>query len=188
MAVASAGPYASLHPASDRQPCQYPTTQFLQAGCPFCRPTNSVKALKALTYKHNIIVSNRIQQHATSLSDTGTHICQLSQACTVWKQGLGWLTSQLSTLAYPSLCSKWIQISPKHRHFLSRTLFQTLNLANYSTFNWVMLNVTNAINLVQCCKLRHSMSTSICHKHHAVCLWWLKLNTHLAGSFPGQPE
>jgi len=26
---------------------QYPTTQFLQAGCPSCRPTNSVKALKA---------------------------------------------------------------------------------------------------------------------------------------------
>jgi len=23
------------------------TTQFLQAGCPFCHPTNSVKALKA---------------------------------------------------------------------------------------------------------------------------------------------
>jgi len=29
-------------------PCQHPTTQFLQAGCPSCRPTNSVKALKAL--------------------------------------------------------------------------------------------------------------------------------------------
>jgi len=25
-----------------------PTTQFLQAGCPSCRPTNSVKALKAI--------------------------------------------------------------------------------------------------------------------------------------------
>ena len=27
--------------------CQHPTTQFSQAGCPSCRPTNSVKALKA---------------------------------------------------------------------------------------------------------------------------------------------
>jgi len=46
--VTSAGPYASLHLASDRQQCQYYTTQsFLQAGCPSCRPTNSVKALKA---------------------------------------------------------------------------------------------------------------------------------------------
>ena len=47
MAVASAGPYASLHLAPDRQPHQHPTTLFLQAGCPSCRPTNSVKALKA---------------------------------------------------------------------------------------------------------------------------------------------
>ena len=48
MAVASAGPYASLHLAPDRQTRQHPTTRFfLQAGCPSCRPTNSVKALKA---------------------------------------------------------------------------------------------------------------------------------------------
>jgi len=33
-----------------RQPRQHPTTQFLQAGCPSCHPTNSVKALKATTY------------------------------------------------------------------------------------------------------------------------------------------
>ena len=48
MAVASAGPYASLHLAPDRQPRQHPTTRFLRAGCPSCRPTNSIKALKAL--------------------------------------------------------------------------------------------------------------------------------------------
>jgi len=47
VAVASAGPYASLHLAPHRQPHQHPITQFLQAGCPSCRPTNSVKALKA---------------------------------------------------------------------------------------------------------------------------------------------
>jgi len=47
VAVASAGPYASLHFAPDRQPHQHPTTLFLEAGCPSCRPTNSVKALKA---------------------------------------------------------------------------------------------------------------------------------------------
>ena len=50
MAVESAGPYASLHLAPDRYPLQHPTTQFLQAGCPSCRPTNSVKALKAITH------------------------------------------------------------------------------------------------------------------------------------------
>jgi len=48
VAVASAGPYASQHLAPVRKPCQYPTTQFFYgAGCPSCRPTNIVKALKA---------------------------------------------------------------------------------------------------------------------------------------------
>ena len=37
---ASAGPYASLHCASDKLPRQHP-------GCPSCHPTNCVKALKA---------------------------------------------------------------------------------------------------------------------------------------------
>jgi len=42
VAVASAGTDASLHLAPD----QHPTTQgFLQAGCPSCHPTNSIKAL-----------------------------------------------------------------------------------------------------------------------------------------------
>jgi len=47
VAVASAGPYASLQLDPDRLPRQHPTTQVLQAG-PSCRPTNSVKALKEL--------------------------------------------------------------------------------------------------------------------------------------------
>jgi len=51
VAVVSAGPYASLHLAPDRQPHQHPTTQFLQAGCPSCQPTNSVKALKVPALK-----------------------------------------------------------------------------------------------------------------------------------------
>jgi len=29
-----------------------PPLVFLQAGCPSCRPTNSVKALKAIIFKH----------------------------------------------------------------------------------------------------------------------------------------
>ena len=40
--------HASLQLASDRQPCQHPTTRFLQAGCLSCCPTNSIKALKAV--------------------------------------------------------------------------------------------------------------------------------------------
>jgi len=30
-----------------------PPLSFLQAGCPSCRPTNSIKALKALDYNNN---------------------------------------------------------------------------------------------------------------------------------------
>ena len=36
-----------IYTLAETQPCQHLTTQFLQAGCPSCRPTNSVKALKA---------------------------------------------------------------------------------------------------------------------------------------------
>jgi len=48
MAVESAGPYANnLHLTPDRQPHYTSSLNFLQAGCPSCRPTNSVKAPKA---------------------------------------------------------------------------------------------------------------------------------------------
>ena len=46
MALASAGPYASLHLAPDRQPRQNSTTQFFTGRMPFL-PPNRVKALKA---------------------------------------------------------------------------------------------------------------------------------------------
>ena len=47
MTVASAGPYASLHLIPDNY-ANIPPLSFLQAGCPSCRPTNSVKVLKIL--------------------------------------------------------------------------------------------------------------------------------------------
>jgi len=46
VAVASAGLYASLHLTPDNHDST-PPLSFLQAGCSSCRPTNSVKALKA---------------------------------------------------------------------------------------------------------------------------------------------
>jgi len=45
--MAPAGPYASLQLAPDRYHTSSSPLSFLQAGCPSCRPTNSVKALKA---------------------------------------------------------------------------------------------------------------------------------------------
>jgi len=50
VAVASAGPYASLHLIPDNHDDNIPPLSFLQAGCPSCHPTNSVKALKATLY------------------------------------------------------------------------------------------------------------------------------------------
>jgi len=48
VAVASAGPYASLNLAPYRQPCQHPTTQvFYRPDALPAAQTNSVKALKA---------------------------------------------------------------------------------------------------------------------------------------------
>ena len=39
--------HMQVHLAPDRLPHQHPTTQFLQAGCASCRPTNNLNALKA---------------------------------------------------------------------------------------------------------------------------------------------
>jgi len=62
VAVASAGPYANLHLAQTHNHASIPLLSFLQAGCPSCRPTNSIKALEALY--HDIILvlqQNRLQ-------------------------------------------------------------------------------------------------------------------------------
>jgi len=66
VAVISAGPYANyLHLAPDREPHQYLTTQFLQAGYSSCRPTNSVKALSVMESGH--------KRNAMSLSSRVIH-------------------------------------------------------------------------------------------------------------------
>jgi len=44
--MASTGPYANLHITRQITTLAPHHSVFLQAGCPSCRPTNSVKALK----------------------------------------------------------------------------------------------------------------------------------------------
>jgi len=111
VAVASAALYATLHLAPDRQQCQHPTTQFLQTGCPSCRPTNSVKALKAYT------TTTKNQQAA-------------AQAAT---SRIGAATWQI-TLAHPgySLCTPklpfmWGSRPPTNTRFLGPTRVDTIN-------------------------------------------------------------
>jgi len=74
VAVASARPYANLHLAPDRQPCKHPTTQFLEARCPSCNPTNSVKALKAPVY--NIAAAAAAATTSTTTIITATSTLQ----------------------------------------------------------------------------------------------------------------
>ena len=49
VAVASAGPYASLHLAPDRQPHQHPTTQFFTGRMPFLPPNQQRQSIEART-------------------------------------------------------------------------------------------------------------------------------------------
>jgi len=46
---------------------------FLQAGCPFCRPTNNVKALKAITAEPNVTYFG-IQNHAEISTQVVTNV------------------------------------------------------------------------------------------------------------------
>jgi len=65
----------SLHLASGRQPRQHPPLSLLQAGCPSCRPTNSVKALKACPLRDNseLFVESGLFSHITTIS--GAPVC-----------------------------------------------------------------------------------------------------------------
>ena len=46
-----------------------PPLKFLQAGCPSCLPTNSVKALKANKYNHNYYIFIFIHQAGSNINN-----------------------------------------------------------------------------------------------------------------------
>jgi len=48
VAVASAGPYASLHLAPDRQPHQHPTTLFFTGRMPFLPPNQQRQSTEGM--------------------------------------------------------------------------------------------------------------------------------------------
>ena len=52
VAVASAGPYASLHLAPDRQPRQHPTTQFITGRMPFLPPNQQRQCTEGMYVLH----------------------------------------------------------------------------------------------------------------------------------------
>ena len=51
MAVASAGPYASLHLAPDRYPRQYPTTLFFTGRMPFLPPNQQRQSTEGFVWR-----------------------------------------------------------------------------------------------------------------------------------------
>ena len=91
-----------------------PPLSFLQAGCPSCRPTNSVKVLKAYSHKHiaiNCTQTHRrptaLRSHTKSLSETTTVPALSSKPdahCCCCR-----LTDGHSTVTQTLLCILWRQ-------------------------------------------------------------------------------
>jgi len=70
VAVASAGPYASVHLAPESRLITTPASHHSGIlGCPSCHPANSVKALKAILLKE---IADKMQ----------TNICKIMSAKT----------------------------------------------------------------------------------------------------------
>ena len=71
MAVASAGPYASLHLAPDKQPRQHPTTQFFAGRMPFLPPNQQRQSTEG-TYLLHISNANSKVKTIQPTSNTVT--------------------------------------------------------------------------------------------------------------------
>ena len=74
MAVASARPYASLHLVQADSHASMSPLSFLQAGCPSCHPSNSVKAPNA---KITTVITRR-KIVCTLKSYEFIHLCMVS--------------------------------------------------------------------------------------------------------------
>jgi len=130
--VATAGPYASLYLTPDRKPRQHPTTQFLQAGCPSCRPTNCVKALdgegKFIKKENNIVIkeicswlphfsANRISSYSSNQGGSQEHISPVASPRSTLRPNAGWHSNN-------RLWNNWF-VSIEHR-FGKNSNFTTL--------------------------------------------------------------
>jgi len=66
VALASAGPYASLHLAPDRLPHQHPTTQFFTGRVPFLPPNQQRQSTEGITSHYKVM----IMSHTTNKKKT----------------------------------------------------------------------------------------------------------------------
>jgi len=77
VAVASAGPHASLHLAPDRYPCQQPTTQFFTGRMPFLPPNQQRQSTEGST----MVIS------VPNLKSLGSPIQSCEWQCKLQKMG-----------------------------------------------------------------------------------------------------
>jgi len=73
VAVASAGPYASLHLAPDRQPCQHPTTQFFTGWMPFLPPNQQHQSTEGKRTDWQWDINPILYRLSSSLWTVSTH-------------------------------------------------------------------------------------------------------------------
>jgi len=117
VAVASAGPYANVHliPDTLTMPASH---SFLQAGCPSCHPTNSVKALKAILNLFHLIQNSDSTENAVQRQT----VLKLGLTSTesVWSQWKKQWTRSLTALnCLTEPCRTWIELTNEYDESIS---------------------------------------------------------------------
>jgi len=120
VAVASAGPYASLHLAPDSHGSTLHS--FLQAGCPSCSPTNHVNGW--------VPVTKSISIHVTVCN---THTRQLQPAASRGNWAVVEQTVDLVRLADVEMCTGWNRPPPSACSVGIKTYRQRRRKPGYNT-------------------------------------------------------
>jgi len=66
--ISCTGPYASLHLAPDRQPCQHPTTLFFTGPMPFLPPNQQHQSTEGMTLRRRCIVKVDVDMQNSALT------------------------------------------------------------------------------------------------------------------------
>ena len=159
MAVASAGSYANnLHLAADK-PRQYLTTQFLQAACPSCRPTNS--GLNTDCRLNCVCHFNLLSNHC----------------CLLYRQIVPLLPSLPNSSFQERCLSRWLDWQPLQHSLVSYSMFycqvhtRTLQRTPNTTFLVLRISFIARATLASACRpiscrdvVCLSVPPSVCHK------------------------
>ena len=105
VAVASARSYANRHLTQTDKHASTPPLSFLQAGCPSCHPTNSVKALKAsATNERKLSVAHNTWRWWMWPSDVNSR----PTTVTCWSHSVSsFVYSTMVIMSRGSVCVSW---------------------------------------------------------------------------------